>query len=256
VGWWKEASLLVGASAAVVVLLTHGAVSETSAATVTATTMDRSSSTDAAQAPSAGYIPESNAPASWTHGIVLGRLVQSVASGVGNSARPVAANHPAPAATPAIASASATQASVATPADAEPSPVPVATTLGSGVPDNVRRWEPLIVKYAAANDLDPNLVAAVIMTESGGNPSATSSKGAIGLMQVVNGPYDPESNIRDGTRILAAALNKYGGDLELSLAAYNAGSGAVARYGGIPPYSETQTYVFVVLNRYYLFSTT
>jgi soluble lytic murein transglycosylase-like protein len=112
------------------------------------------------------------------------------------------------------------------------------------------------VKYAAENDLDPNLVAAVIMTESGGNSQATSKKGAIGLMQIVNGPYDPEENVRDGTRILADRLRRYGGDLELGLAAYNAGAGAVDRFGGIPTYGETETYVFVVLNRYYLYSAT
>jgi soluble lytic murein transglycosylase-like protein len=122
------------------------------------------------------------------------------------------------------------------------------------VPESIRQWEPLIDKYALDNELDPNLVAAIMMTESAGNPQATSKKGAVGLMQIVNGSYDPETNVRDGTRILANELKRYGGDLELSLAAYNAGAGAVNRFGGIPPYSETQTYIFEVLNRYYLYS--
>jgi soluble lytic murein transglycosylase-like protein len=118
----------------------------------------------------------------------------------------------------------------------------------------VRRWEPLILKYAAAYQLDPNLIAAIMMTESAGNPAAVSQRGAVGLMQVINGSSDPETNIQQGAQILANYLQRFGGDLELGLAAYNAGPNAVSRAGGIPPYLETQTYIFRVLNRYYLYS--
>ncbi len=126
--------------------------------------------------------------------------------------------------------------------------------LGSTVPAAVRRWEGFIVKYATQNGLDPNLVAAIIMTESEGNPNATSSRGAVGLMQVVGGSYDPETNIQQGTKLLADFLRRVNGDLELGLAAYNAGPGAVSQYNGLPPYAETQTYIFRVLNRFYLYS--
>lgn len=128
------------------------------------------------------------------------------------------------------------------------------TALGPSVPAQVRRWEALISKYANQNGLDPNLVAAIIMTESSGNPNATSPHGAIGLMQVVGGSYDPETNIAQGTKIFADNLRHFDGNVELALAAYNAGANSVARYQGIPPYLETQNYVFEVLNRYYLYS--
>lgn len=110
------------------------------------------------------------------------------------------------------------------------------------------------MKYAAQYRLDPNLVAAVIMTESAGNPQATSKMGAVGLMQVVDGSYDPDQNVGEGTQILAGNLGRYGGNLEWTLAAYNAGAGAVDKFQGVPPYFETQTYVYLVLNRYYLYS--
>jgi soluble lytic murein transglycosylase-like protein len=115
------------------------------------------------------------------------------------------------------------------------------------------RYEPYVLEYSNLNSLRPELVRAVIQVESGYNPRALSPKGAMGLMQLmpetarmlgVQRPYDPEQNIRGGTRYLRLLLDKYDGNEELALAAYNAGSGAVDRYGKrIPPYRETRDYV-------------
>jgi soluble lytic murein transglycosylase-like protein len=114
-------------------------------------------------------------------------------------------------------------------------------------------FEPLVQEYAARHGLRPDLVRAVIQVESGFAPGATSPKGAMGLMQLmpataralgVRRPYDPTENIRGGTTYLRQLLDRYDGDETLALAAYNAGSSAVDRYGGqVPPYKETQDYV-------------
>jgi soluble lytic murein transglycosylase-like protein len=114
-------------------------------------------------------------------------------------------------------------------------------------------FEPLIQEHAIRQSLRPELVRAVIQVESGFNPRALSPKGAMGLMQLmpatarslgVNNPWDPAQNIRGGTVYLRRLLDEYEGNEELALAAYNAGSGAVARYGGrVPPYRETRDYV-------------
>jgi TPR repeat protein len=100
--------------------------------------------------------------------------------------------------------------------------------------------------------LDPNLVFAVIEAESGFNPKAVSPKGAMGVMQLMPGtadrfgvrdPFDVEDNLKGGMAYLRWLLGQFDGSVPLALAAYNAGEEAVARYGGIPPYPETQTYV-------------
>jgi soluble lytic murein transglycosylase-like protein len=116
-----------------------------------------------------------------------------------------------------------------------------------------QRFEPLVQEYATRRSLRPELVRAVIQVESAFNPLATSPKGAMGLMQLmpqtarelgVRNAYDPEENIRGGTRYLRLLLDKYAGNEELALAAYNAGSGAVDKYGRqVPPYRETRDYV-------------
>lgn len=117
----------------------------------------------------------------------------------------------------------------------------------------------LINEYSAKNGLDADFVRAVVKQESGFNEHATSHCGAKGLMQLMPGtakslgvenPYDAEDNVRGGTKMLAGLLKTYGGRKDLALAAYNAGGGAVKKYGGIPPYGETQRYVKNVLNIY------
>lgn len=115
------------------------------------------------------------------------------------------------------------------------------------------RYDPLIERYAAQAEVPSELVRAVVRIESGFNPAARSSAGAMGLMQLmpetaaelgVIDPYDPSENIRGGVVYLKQLLMRYGGDERLALAAYNAGPGAVARYGNrVPPYSETLQYV-------------
>lgn len=115
------------------------------------------------------------------------------------------------------------------------------------------RFDSLIDEHAAAHGVDADLVRAVIQVESAFNPLAVSNKGAMGLMQlmpatasefgVVN-PFDPRENIGGGVRYLKRLLSKYDQKVELALAAYNAGPGAVDRYGQqVPPYRETRDYV-------------
>lgn len=117
----------------------------------------------------------------------------------------------------------------------------------------VASYEPLVIEHASRHAIRPELVRAVIQVESGFNPLARSPKGAMGLMQLmpqtarelgVDDPYDPAQNIGGGTKYLRQLLNRYDGDEQLALAAYNAGAGAVDRYGrAVPPYRETRDYV-------------
>jgi hypothetical protein len=114
-------------------------------------------------------------------------------------------------------------------------------------------------RVAKEYDIAPELVLAVIAVESAWRPDAVSHAGAQGLMQLipataerfgVEDVFDPEQNVRGGTRYLRWLLSLFQGDVTRALAAYNAGEGAVLRYGGIPPYTETQNYV-VKVRRYY-----
>ena len=112
--------------------------------------------------------------------------------------------------------------------------------------------ESAIDAAAKRHNVDANLVRAIIQVESNFNPRAVSNKGALGLMQLmpktakslkVSNAYDPQQNVDAGVRHLKTLLNNFGGDIALSLAAYNAGETAVRHHRGVPPYSETRDYV-------------
>ncbi|MBW1939093.1 MAG: lytic transglycosylase domain-containing protein [Deltaproteobacteria bacterium] len=127
------------------------------------------------------------------------------------------------------------------------------------VPRNCAEFGKIISETAIRYDLDPDLIRAIIQIESGGIPDARSPKGAIGLMQLmpetssnlaVSNPLDPRANIQGGTKYLSRLLERFRGNLVLSLAAYNAGPGKVERYKGIPPYPETRRYVRKVLKQW------
>ena len=121
-------------------------------------------------------------------------------------------------------------------------------------------FDPFIEKAARSHGVRPELVRAVIVAESAFNPNAVSNRGAVGLMQLrpatahrygVANAFDPEQNIKAGVHYLRDLLTRYGNNLELTLAAYNAGEDAVERYGhSIPPFAETQHYVPTVLRIY------
>ena len=132
-------------------------------------------------------------------------------------------------------------------------PMPVQPRpMAAGASGAVAQWEGLIQKYAGQYDVPAELVRAVIDQESSGDPRVVSRAGAMGLMQLmpanvreagVSDPFDPEQNVRAGVAQLREHLDRYHGDVRLALAAYNAGPGNVAKYGGIPPFRETQNYV-------------
>lgn len=117
----------------------------------------------------------------------------------------------------------------------------------------------LVLDASSRNGVPPALVNAVVMAESAGNPSAVSTAGAQGLMQLMpstsqacglSNPFDAQQNVECGTRYLHGLLERYGNNVELAVAAYNAGPGAVDQYHGVPPYPETQAYVSRVLSAY------
>ena len=122
------------------------------------------------------------------------------------------------------------------------------------------RFNQIILKAARFYQLPEALIRAVMRVESNFNPSVVSHAGAMGLMQLmprtaesmgVQDPFDPQQNILGGARYLRILVNEFDGDMIRKLAAYNAGEGAVRKYGGVPPYKETQRYVRRVMKHYY-----
>jgi soluble lytic murein transglycosylase-like protein len=130
------------------------------------------------------------------------------------------------------------------------------TTSAAGGTDSSTAFGAEIDAAAASNGIDPALLKGLVSQESGFDPNARSGAGALGLTQLMPGtaaslgvtnPLDPAQSLQGGAKYLREQLDRFGGDARLALAAYNAGPGAVARYGGVPPYSETQNYVNSVM---------
>jgi soluble lytic murein transglycosylase-like protein len=144
-------------------------------------------------------------------------------------------------------------ASIAPTAATATAGAPAPGNLGSGSPS---QFDGAIQAAASRNGVDPALLKGLIRAESNFNPRAGSPAGAQGLTQLMPGtarglgvsdPYDPIQSIEGGAKYLRQQLDRFGGDAQKALAAYNAGPGAVQKYGGVPPYSETQAYVKRVL---------
>jgi soluble lytic murein transglycosylase-like protein len=138
-----------------------------------------------------------------------------------------------------------------------PAPAAFAALVHTSVPPGVAD---LARRSGARNALDPALIEAVIANESAYDPRALSPAGAQGLMQLMPGtaaslgvtdPADAAQNVAGGSRYLRSLLDRFGGNVSLALAAYNAGPGAVQQFGGIPPYAETRAYVDHVLATYH-----
>ena len=138
---------------------------------------------------------------------------------------------------------------VDTPAELSPAPA-------GGLPNDAIPFHGIIIQVAGRYEVDPHLIRAIILAESGYNPKAKSKKGARGLMQLmpstakslgVEDIYDPEENIDGGVRYFRSLLDRFDGDVQLALAAYNAGSRHVRNYEGIPPFKATQRYIKKVL---------
>jgi soluble lytic murein transglycosylase-like protein len=150
---------------------------------------------------------------------------------------------------PTSSFAGALASAQATPAQTSPS----AATTGT---DASTAFGAEIDAAAASNGIDPALLKGLVSQESGFDPNARSGAGAVGLTQLMPGtaaslgvtnPLDPAQSLQGGAKYLRQQLDRFGGDERLALAAYNAGPGAVAKYGGVPPYSETQNYVNSVM---------
>jgi hypothetical protein len=143
----------------------------------------------------------------------------------------------------------------------EPTPAPAAAQAPAPQPlrllEAATPYSEIISAMSRAHGVDPILVSALIRVESNYRPRARSPKGAMGLMQLmpstarlykVRNPFDPKSNIEAGIKHLKSLIERFDDDMELVLAAYNAGEGAVKKFKGIPPYRETRTYVSRILS--------
>ncbi len=140
-------------------------------------------------------------------------------------------------------------------------PKATSTSMAYPLPNADKRalWNPTVNTLGQKYNLDPLLIHAVINQESGYQPQAVSKSGAVGMMQLmpatakglgVTNPYDPLQNMEGGIKYLKLQLERFGGNVALALAAYNAGPNAVTKFGGIPPYQETQHYVRSILTNY------
>jgi hypothetical protein len=205
----------------------------------------------------------------------------SITTSIDSSGRKVYVNDEAPAATPRRSTAPAMQNGglaywsptehrwksvpsanlrAARSAAAEVSTSQQVSSYVRGTPFTQQQIDAAIELAASRHNVDPSLVRAVIKVESNFNPNAVSRTGAMGLMQlmpqtarqlkVVN-PFDPQQNVDAGVRHLKKLMENYGGDVKLTLAAYNAGAGAVARSAGIPHFRETRNYVTRITQLYY-----
>ncbi len=137
-------------------------------------------------------------------------------------------------------------------------PAGIAAGNGRGNASIGRPFQRLIEEVAQRHSVEPALLSALVEVESARRSDAVSPKGARGLGQLmpatarrfgVDDPHDPEANLQGSAQYLRWLLERYGGDVRLALAAYNAGEGAVDKYGGVPPYPETRQYVRRVLQR-------
>ena len=144
------------------------------------------------------------------------------------------------------------------PSELEQEPDPSSTS----VKPKDKLFNPIIMEVAGRHKLDPALIKAIIMAESGHNPKAVSKRGAKGLMQLmpitakslgVEDVFDPEHNIKAGVVYFKKLLNQFNGDVKLALAAYNAGSRKVRKYKGIPPFKATRIYIRKVFKYYELY---
>jgi len=179
---------------------------------------------------STGMVPQATAPAS-TAASFSSQLASAQGAAMNIAAAPTAAT-------------AATAATTSTTASTGVSELPQGTPYGAE-----------ITAAAKANGIDPALLAGLIKQESNFNPNAGSGAGARGLTQLMPGTaaglgvtnlLDPVQSINGGAKYLKQQLDAFGGDVTKALAAYNAGPGAVQRFGGVPPYSETQNYVRIV----------
>lgn len=151
-----------------------------------------------------------------------------------------------------VATASASTPTV----NASAAATPLAGSANSAGSSGTTPYDGAIVQAAARYNLDPAVLHGLIRQESGFDPNSRSSAGALGLTQLMPGtasslgvsnPLDPVQSIEGGARYLSQMMSQFGGNTEEALAAYNAGPGAVQRYGGVPPYAETRDYVNKVL---------
>lgn len=162
-------------------------------------------------------------------------------------------NHQQQQQTFAAAITEATQSPISAGINASLATDPAVTDIASNLKADV---EKLVAKYAKEHNLNPQLVQQLIAVASGNDPQAVDQQGNLGLMQIkpeifnksgFHNPFDPEQNIKAGTKHLSDMLQRNGGDVSLALAAYNSDPATVKRFGGVPPFPSTQNFVSQVL---------